>query len=108
MGSHIIIVEVDENKHTGYSCENRRTMELSQDLNHRPIIFIRFNPDSYMTKEGIKITSCWKTNKLGVFQVPKSKQKEWEYRIETLKGQIEYWTKLSTEKTIEIVELFYS
>jgi hypothetical protein len=34
MGSHIIIVEIDENKHTDYdcSCENKRLMELSKDL----------------------------------------------------------------------------
>ena len=46
MGSHIIIMEVDENKHTDYdcSCEHKRLIELSQDLQHRPIIFIRFNP----------------------------------------------------------------
>ena len=40
----IVIIEVDENQHTDYdcSCENKRVMELSQDLGHRPIIFIRF------------------------------------------------------------------
>ena len=45
----IIIIEVDENQHTDYdcSCQNKRIMELSQDLGHRPIIFIRFNPDDY-------------------------------------------------------------
>jgi hypothetical protein len=34
MGSHIIIVEVDENKHDTYdcSCENKRLMQISQDL----------------------------------------------------------------------------
>jgi hypothetical protein len=47
-GSHVIIVEIDENKHSEYdcSCENKRLMQLSQDLNHIPIVFIRFNPDS--------------------------------------------------------------
>jgi len=107
MGSHVIIIEIDENKHKGYSCENKRTMQLSQDLNYRPIVFIRFNPDSYVTTEGIKVSSCWKTNKLGIFQVPNSKKKEWDDRIETLKCQIEYWTTATIEKTIEIVELFY-
>ena len=29
------------------SCENKRIMEISQDLGHRPIVFIRFNPDEY-------------------------------------------------------------
>jgi hypothetical protein len=109
MGSHIIIVEIDENKHTDYdcSCENKRLMELSQDLQHRPIVFIRFNPDDYTNQDGILVKSCWKLNKLGVMQITKTKQKEWEERIESLKQQIQYWTDNPTEKTIEIIELFY-
>ena len=109
MGSHIIIVEVDENKHTDYdcSCENKRLMEISQDLQHRPIIFIRFNPDAYTNNDGILVKSCWKLNKLGVMTISKTKQKEWEERIETLKQQIQYWIDNTTEKTIEIIELFY-
>ena len=109
IGSHIIIVEVDENKHNDYdcSCENKRLMELSQDLQHRPIIFIRFNPDAYTNNDGILVKSCWKLNKLGVMTISKIKQKEWEERIETLKQQIQYWIDNTIEKTIEIIELFY-
>jgi hypothetical protein len=109
MGTHIIIVEVDENKHTDYecSCEHKRLMELSQDLQHRPIIFIRFNPDDYINQEGILIKSCWKLNKLGVMQIMKTKEKEWKERVNILKKQIQYWIDNSTDKTIEIVELFY-
>lgn len=106
-----IIVEVDENKHTNTnyecSCENKRLMELSQDLQHRPIVFIRFNPDDYINKYGILVKSCWKLNKLGLMQIMKTKQKEWEERINSLKQQIQYWIDHPTEKTIEIVELFY-
>ena len=40
-------------------------------------------------------------------QITKTKQKEWEERIETLKQQIQYWIDNPTEKTIEIIELFY-
>ena len=109
MGSHIIIVEIDENKHTDYdcSCEHKRLMELSQDLQHRPIVFIRFNPDSYTNEEGIEVKSCWKMNKMGIMQITKTKQNEWEDRIESLKQQIQYWMDNTTEKTIEIIELFY-
>ena len=109
MGTHIIIVEVDENKHTDYecSCEHKRLMELSQDLQHRPIIFIRFNPDDYINQEGTLVKSCWKLNKLGVMQIMKIKEKEWEERVNILKQQIQYWIDNSTDKTIEIVELFY-
>jgi hypothetical protein len=109
MGSHIIIVEIDENKHTDYdcSCENKRLMELSQDVGHRPIVFIRFNPDDYNDTDGNRIKSCWKVNKLGILQIDKKKIKEWELRINTLKTQIQYWITNSTEKTVEIIELFY-
>lgn len=109
MGSHIIIVEIDENKHTDYdcSCEHKRLMELSQDLQHRPIVFIRFNPDDYTNQHGVLVKSCWKLNKLGVMTIPKNKQKEWEERIECLRKQIQYWIDNPTDKTIEIVELFY-
>jgi hypothetical protein len=109
MGSHIIIVEIDENKHTDYdcSCEHKRLMELSQDLQHRPVVFIRFNPDDYTNQEGVLVKSCWKLNKLGVMTIPRNKQKEWEERIECLKQQIQYWIDNPTDKTIEIVELFY-
>ena len=109
MGSHIIILEVDENRHTNYdcSCEHKRLMELSQDLQHRPIVFIRFNPDSYTNQDGILIKSCWKLNKMGIMQITKTKQNEWEDRIESLKQQIQYWMDNTTEKTIEIIELFY-
>ena len=109
LGSHIIIVEVDENKHTNYdcSCENKRLMLLSQDLQHRPIVFIRFNPDNYINQEGVLVKSCWKLNKLGVMTVSRNKLKEWVERIECLKNQIQYWIDNTTEKTIEIIELFY-
>jgi hypothetical protein len=110
MGSYIIIIEVDENKHTYYdcSCEHKRLMQLSQDLQHRPIIFIRFNPDAYTDQEGKLVSSCWKLNKLGVMTVNPKKQKEWKERIESLIQQIQYWIDHSTEKTIEIIELYYS
>ena len=109
LGSHVIIVEVDENKHAEYdcSCEHKRLMELSRDLNHRPIVFIRFNPDDYIDQQGTPVKSCWKLNRLGVMQIAKPKQKEWANRIECLKQQIQYWIDHPTEKTVEIVELFY-
>jgi hypothetical protein len=109
MGEHVIIVEVDENKHNQYdcSCENKRLMELSQDLQHRPIIFIRFNPDEYINTDGIKIKSCWSLNKFGIMYITKEKIIEWNKRINILKEQIQYWIDHKPYKTIEIIELFY-
>ena len=109
MGTHIIITEIDENKHTNYdcSCEHKRLMQISQDIQHRPIVFIRFNPDAYTNQDGALIKSCWRLNKIGVMLIVKNKQTEWEERIDALKQQIQYWIDNPTEKTIEIVELFY-
>ena len=107
LGTHIIIIEVDENKHTDYdcSCEHKRLMELSQDVGHRPIVFIRFNPDSYTDTGGNIIKSCWKLTKQGIMSI--SDIKQWEERIHILQYQIQYWIDNPNEKMVEIVELFY-
>jgi len=108
LGFQVIIVEIDENQHKNYdcSCENKRLMELSKDIGHRPIIFIRFNPDDY--KDGDKnITSCFGVNKLGICVVKKNKEKELNERLINLKEQIEYWIENKTNKTIEIIQLYY-
>lgn len=109
LGSHIIIVEVDENKHTDYdcSCEHKRLMELSRDLQHRPVVFIRFNPDDYVDQAGTTVKSCWRVNGIGIMAIIKTKEREWIERIECLKQQIQYWVEHPTEKIVEIVELFY-
>jgi hypothetical protein len=82
-------------------------MEISRDLHHRPIVFIRFNPDDYVNQDGVQVKSCWKLNKLGVMQITTKKESEWLDRIECLKQQIQYWIDNPTEKMVEIVELFY-
>ena len=109
MGSHIIIIEIDENKHSGYdcSCENKRLMEISQDLQHRSIVFIRFNPDSYRDQEGMLIKSCWQLNTHGVMTIILSKRNEWNERMRILNQQIHHWIDNIPEKMVEIVELFY-
>jgi hypothetical protein len=110
LGYQIVILEVDENKHTDYdcSCENKRIMELSQDLGHRPIVFIRFNPDDY-NQNGTTITSCWGIDKKGICVVKKTKKDEWVLRLTALEEQINYWINPvnKTDKTVETIQLFY-
>ena len=109
LGYQVIIVEVDENQHIDYdcSCENKRIMELSRDLDHRPIILIRFNPDDYININRKKISSCWGNNSKGLCEIKKSKRKEWENRLMMLSGQIDYWIENKSDKLIEVVQLFY-
>ena len=100
LGHRVIIVEIDENQHKTYNetCENKRLMELWQDVYHRPIVFIKFNPDDY-EEDGEKIESCWKTDKRsGVLQINKEKKEEWNDRLNYLKDMIKYWAKKENRK----------
>ena len=110
LGYQVIIIEIDENQHINYdcSCENKRLMELSQDVGHRPIIFIRFNPDNYLDKDNNNITSCWAIDGHGISSIKKSKVNEWNDRLDLLKHHIQYWIDSQSSKTVEIIQLFYN
>ena len=82
-------------------------MEISQDFGFRPIVFIRFNPDSYISKNNINITSCWGTTNLGIHTIKISKQKEWVNRLKCLYKQIDYWINNIPNKTVNYNYLFY-
>jgi len=109
LGHQVVIVEIDENQHIDYdcTCENKRIMEISQDIGHHPLIFIRFNPDDYINVHSKNITSCWGINSKGDCDIKKSKKTEWAERLKYLENQILYWTQNETTKTIEIIQLFY-
>jgi len=107
LGYQIIIIEVDENQHIKYdcSCENKRLMEISKDVGHKNIIFIRFNPDDYINSKNIKIKSCWKLNNKGNLLL--YDKENWTTRLNSLKDQINYWITNKTDKMIETVQLYY-
>jgi len=107
-GTHCIIIETDEKKHSAYecSCENKRIMEISKDVGHRPIVFLRFNPDAYIDEKGNRITSCWGIDGRGMAVIKKNKQNEWNNRLSCLKNQLQYWID-NIPKTVEIIQLFY-
>jgi hypothetical protein len=109
MGSQIIIIEIDENGHKTYdcSCENKRIMQLSQDVYHRSIVFIRFNPDKYTDIHGKVHQSCWTVNGNGIPIVHKNRTLDWDHRLNTLTNTMHYWAKNETDKTIETIELFF-
>jgi hypothetical protein len=103
-----IIIEIDENSHKKYDCicENKRLMEISRDLNFKPIIFIRFNPDKYLDKNNNNIPSCFSICKeTGLVKI--NIKKNWNERLKNLKNQLDYWVNNNTNKTIEIIELYY-
>jgi hypothetical protein len=52
----MVVLEVDENQHHSYSCEceQLRMISIFQSLGGIPVIFIRYNPDSYTDNLGKK------------------------------------------------------
>jgi len=111
LGSHILIIECDENKHKhgDYSCENKRIMELSRDFSenniHRPIVVIRFNPDTYIDSNNQKIESCWKAGKDGILRI---KNKEhWDLRLNKLLEITHHYIDNKPVKDVNFEYLFY-
>jgi len=109
LGAIVLVIEIDENQHKQYtcSCENKRLMQLSQDVGHRPMVFLRFNPDDYVALNGKNVTSCWGLNGQGVMAVKKSKQTEWTTRLAALLAQMSYWIEHGTDKMVEVVQLYF-
>lgn len=103
-GTHVVIVECDEYQHKGYNCENKRMMEIFQDCGNRPIIFLRFNPDSY-ENNGIKYKSCFQiANKTGL----KVDENEFRKRMTKIVEKINFYFVQAPLKEITIEHYFYS
>lgn len=54
----MIIVECDENQHGSYACECElgRMITLFQDYGGMPVVFIRYNPDNYISASNEKFS----------------------------------------------------
>jgi len=108
---YCIIIECDENQHKNYECENKRTMQLFEDLGNRPLILIRFNPDSY-TENNKKIEGCFKPL-TKIEDIHKKKfyelnEEEWKRRLNILEEVIrEKIREDIPEKEVEEIKLFY-
>jgi hypothetical protein len=110
LGFQVIIIEIDEDQHISYNstCEHKRLMEISKDINHRPLILIRFNPDKYIDTSGNRIDSCWIQNNNGIYIINKNKLTDWTIRLNILKDCINKWIDTQSNKTLEIIHLFYN
>lgn len=99
--THSIIIEIDEDQHSGYNtlCENKRTMELFNDLGSRPIIFIRLNPDKYKINKQI-IKGCFINMRNGEIKLNK---KEFNIRFELLIESIQLAQNIPTKEITYIM-----
>ena len=101
MGTHIVVIECDENQHFNYSCENKRMMELFQDFGNRPIIFIRFNPDKCIERP----IECFGYTESNVIF---ANEKEWSFRSKVLLEKIKEHLTVIPEKECTIEYLFFN
>ena len=107
--THVVLQETDETQHrNGYSCENKRQMELLLDFGSRPIVFIRFNPDSYVDAKAIRQASCFKYHdRLHVPFVPSEFQETWQNRLDMLKQRLLHHISTIPAKEVTVEHLFY-
>ncbi len=103
--THCLVIEIDEGQHINYSCENKRTMEIFQDLGCRPVVYIRLNPDSYTTGDKKHKSAFITTKATGILSPV---EKEFSKRFNTLLKEIEKQKKTIPEKTISTIQLYYS
>jgi hypothetical protein len=110
MGGYAIVIEVDENQHGRYdtTCDNKRYCEIAMDLGDgeviKPVVFIRFNPDSFK-KDGKLVRSCWKNHHTGISI---SDKPQWQTRLKELDKTIQYWIDNSPEKEFTHEWLFFN
>lgn len=109
LGSHVLIIEIDEFQHILYDsqCENNRLEDISKDLYYRPIVIIRFNPDEYIDENNNKINSPWIYNnsKIGI---DINCIDDWNNRLNELKNKINYYLQNNNnEERVEIIKLYY-
>jgi len=113
LGSHAITVETDEYEHASpaYSClcEDRKMMEHFQDAHNVPHVFIRFNPDAYVTWEGKSVPGCWgRTPQTHEPRVAPRQREQWQRRLQKLKDTIDEFAHNPPLREVEIVQLFFS
>lgn len=105
--NHNIMIECDENQHkrSNYNCETKREMEIFQDLENKPLVCIRFNPDNYLDGIGKLVHGCFEMTKTAGWKIVKP---EWIRRINILKQVINNFISEPPTKEFTKISLFYN
>lgn len=100
----LLIIECDENQHIYEPCDMKRMLDIFQTFK-KPIIFIRFNPDKFIDKDGRKIPSMFYYNKNKLH----FREKEFELRKNKLIQIIGKYLNVNVlKKEFNIEYLFYN
>ena len=59
-----IVKKITKNSNLKKTNQYNRRPIFSQDLDHRPIVFIRFNPEGSTDANGDNVGSCWNSKKM--------------------------------------------
>jgi hypothetical protein len=114
--NNVIVLEVDEFQHKKHSKEGQQyskeneenKMGLIKDYYksiNKKTIYIRFNPDGYLSKDNKKIKSPWKedeTKKLMLID-----ETDWNNRLKILKEKVDFYLKKKEIKNNSTIYLFY-
>ena len=114
--NYVIIIEVDEFQHKKnsykgghYSKENEENkMKIIRDYfktQNKKTIYLRFNPDDYLSKDNIKIKSPWKEDEDKLLVIVD--ETDWNNRLAKLKEKVDYYLKKNTIKNNSTKYLFY-
>lgn len=99
-----VVCELDEYQHKDYSCEEKRMMQIFEDLGNKPLVMIRFNPDSYTNRKEEKINGCFTHNtKLGFI----INTHQWVSRLYLIKKCLDHYIKYPPKKDFKLIQLFY-
>jgi hypothetical protein len=79
-------------------------MQLFEDCGRRPIVFIRFNPDSYVNSLGKRVPGCFVKNEKGVLRVVKS---SWNPRLRQLVEMMNVVVEEFPTQEVTIKHLFF-
>ena len=102
-GSHVLIVEIDEFRHTHYVCEQKRMVDLYADLGARTTVFLRFNPDGYELN-GVRHPTPFPVHDTGEMTVD---EEEMEERMYELIQTILFYKDNVPDESITYTYLFY-
>jgi hypothetical protein len=106
--SNCVMTEIDEHRHTVYDNEDDmiRISQLWNDIGKKPLVIIRFNPDSYINKDGKRILTPWQKTIKGT-QLKPDMIDDWNKRLKKLYKCINYWILNKPKKMITIIYLYY-
>lgn len=102
LGTHVLIVEVDEHQHVCYDKEEdeERTVQLQKGT-EKPVVLLRFNPDTYKDINGMHQSCNYDLMEAG------GGGAVWRARLQVLLSRLHLLKDLVPKKRFTIEHLFF-